>query len=61
MAYYRICPHCGAALDPGEQCDCKENTVLDAPNIRDGGAEQESGKLIHSAPIVQNDEGECQE
>lgn len=23
---YRICPHCGAALDPGERCDCREET-----------------------------------
>lgn len=23
MAYYRICPDCGASLDPGETCDCK--------------------------------------
>ena len=23
MAYYHICPDCGAALDPGETCDCK--------------------------------------
>lgn len=22
MAYYRPCPVCGAALDPGEHCDC---------------------------------------
>ena len=22
MAYYRTCPECGAALDPGEMCDC---------------------------------------
>lgn len=20
--YYRTCPYCGAALDPGERCDC---------------------------------------
>lgn len=24
MSYYKECPHCGAALDPGERCDCKE-------------------------------------
>ena len=22
MSYYRTCPLCGAALDPGEVCDC---------------------------------------
>ena len=22
MAFYRICPDCGAYLDPGEQCSC---------------------------------------
>ncbi|WP_195542851.1 hypothetical protein [Massiliimalia timonensis] len=22
MALYKICPHCGAYLDHGEQCDC---------------------------------------
>ena len=26
MAVYRICPYCGAALDPGERCDCREDT-----------------------------------
>jgi hypothetical protein len=25
MAYYHICPKCGANLDPGEPCDCEEN------------------------------------
>lgn len=23
--YWGTCPHCGAALDPGESCDCKES------------------------------------
>lgn len=23
MAYYRVCPDCGATLDPDEKCDCK--------------------------------------
>lgn len=25
MAEYRICPACGAYLDPGEPCDCRQN------------------------------------
>ena len=29
MALYRICPDCGAHLDPGEQCDCHEEYVLE--------------------------------
>ena len=24
MSYYRECPQCGDALDPGERCDCKD-------------------------------------
>lgn len=24
MSYYHICPDCGAALDPGERCDCHD-------------------------------------
>lgn len=24
MAYYSMCPNCGARLDPGERCDCRE-------------------------------------
>lgn len=45
MAYYKTCPECGAALDPGEICDCKEKAVLDAANIQSGGVEQASTKL----------------
>lgn len=29
--YYRICPFCGAHLDPGESCDC----VILACNLQD--------------------------
>ncbi len=24
MAYYTVCPCCGANLDPGEKCDCMD-------------------------------------
>ena len=29
MAFYRICPDCGAYLDPGEQCSCHEECLID--------------------------------
>lgn len=25
---YRICEYCGAALDPGERCDCQAETKI---------------------------------
>lgn len=42
MSFYRTCPHCGAALDPGEACDCraKEGAPASASNAGEGGAEQ---------------------
>lgn len=24
--YYRVCPYCGAHLDPGELCDCQKES-----------------------------------
>ena len=47
-AYYRTCFHCGAHLDPGEACDCRqvnreptrektEKAARDATNIQSGG------------------------
>ena len=42
MPYYRICPQCRAALDPGERCDCQDKkTAPDAANI-EGGQKVES-------------------
>lgn len=29
MAFYRICPDCGAYLDPGEQCNCHEEYMME--------------------------------
>ena len=25
MAYFDVCPVCGANLDPGEECDCEKS------------------------------------
>ncbi len=37
MPYYKPCPLCGAALDPGECCDCQDKeTAPDAANIESG-------------------------
>lgn len=33
MSYYHTCPHCGANLDPGEQCsDCREKEAVTPTN-----------------------------
>ena len=40
MSYYKICPRCGAHLDPGETCDCRdEKTAPSAANTEDGKVE----------------------
>lgn len=60
MSYYRTCPHCGAALDPGEACDCraKEGAPAGAANTGEGGAEQITTAV--SASIVHKDKEDCQ-
>lgn len=42
MSYYKTCPLCGAHLDPGESCDCrdKEEAARGATNTQDGKVEQ---------------------
>ena len=46
MSYYRTCPDCGAALDPGERCDCQDDkkAAANAANIDDGKADQQVTK-----------------
>lgn len=37
MAFYRKCRSCGAALDPGERCDCgKKESLPGCGNILEG-------------------------
>lgn len=28
MKNHKVCPHCGAHLDPGESCDCAQSMYL---------------------------------
>lgn len=39
MPCYRRCPLCGAALDPGERCDCQDKET--APGATNSGDCQE--------------------
>lgn len=43
MSYYRSCRDCGANLDPGERCDCKEEkeTAASATNTDSGRVERD--------------------
>ena len=50
MGYCRVCPFCGAYLDPGERCDCRSRQESHAPgsknkNAAPGAANTEGGKM----------------
>lgn len=47
MPYYRICPYCGAHLDPGENCDCQ-----DEEKAAQGAANALDGKVEHVDHVV---------
>jgi len=38
--YYRICPDCGASLDPEEICNCEENAPADVEDQQEHEVEQ---------------------
>lgn len=37
MSYFRICPNCGANLDPGEFCDCRDKETAQSTANTPGG------------------------
>ena len=64
---YRICRCCGAALDPGERCDCLDSQSsgnLDIENAapvlqhQDGKVETDDNNI--STTILQNSMEDCQ-
>lgn len=45
MSYYDRCPCCGAYLDPGEKCTCREESATETMNMKT--EENEDGKHEH--------------
>lgn len=53
--YYHTCPLCGANLDPGEYCDCRDEavhtrTTIDSRTLRrtSGHAERQHKSTLYS-------------
>lgn len=42
MNYFKTCPYCGANLDPGEVCDCRDKAKTPA-----GAANAGEGRVEH--------------
>lgn len=45
---YQVCPHCGAHLDFGERCDCRDKKEPPPDGNR------ESGKVINTSSFYQS-------
>ncbi len=54
--YYKVCPYCGASLDPGETCDCRKHKsvykVGDEVECTTWGKYNGSKGVIASEPIM---------
>lgn len=37
---YKTCPYCGAALDPGETCDCRDEIAMSQQENEPAGSSQ---------------------
>lgn len=46
MAYFKICPHCGSHLDPGEICDCLDEGTTETAVVEAGKGGEEYGECI---------------
>lgn len=46
MAQYRTCPRCGAHLDHGERCDCKDHAAAEREAARVTPIERAHGPAI---------------
>ena len=48
MSYYRVCPICSAALDPGERCDCQDKEEAALVLEHQGGSMEQ---VLTAVPI----------
>ena len=46
MSYYRVCPFCGANLDPGETCECKSTTERNKSKFEQITTVAEDGQMV---------------
>lgn len=49
MAYYNVCPICGANLDPGERCTCQEERREREKRRAKQIQEEKDGQLVLAA------------
>lgn len=49
MPEYWTCPYCGAALDPGEKCDCRNNQQAEPDEIELTGSLKDIAAEIEAA------------
>ena len=47
MGFYRTCPECGAHLDPGERCDCRDKKTAQGVSSTQGGTTGKEHKKSH--------------
>lgn len=47
--YYNICPECGAALDPGEKCDCQRTSYDEKSTAVTMADWKRAGSFEHAA------------
>jgi len=52
MSYYRTCPYCGLALDPGERCDCAIKQKEAAPSATNTKSGRPAMKPTHINLII---------
>ena len=46
---YKICPYCGAYLDPGEQCDCREEDIATSQDEKEPAGSRRTGPEISNS------------